>query len=126
MNGAPIAGYKGPIQVYCAPGDGVCTGNFEVAAAHLSYTLDGTVAKAKANLLDMASGKGDQSCCNPPHIQPLPSPEVWAKSIQANGGKVPKSKAGTTVEQWAQALGESNGNVPKYTVGTKRSIIEMV
>ncbi|TID26984.1 hypothetical protein E2P81_ATG01443 [Venturia nashicola] len=38
FQGAPIKGYNGPIITYCNEGDYVCTGNFVVGAAHLSYT----------------------------------------------------------------------------------------
>lgn len=37
FQGASIKGYKGPILTYCKSGDGVCTGNFEISASHLSY-----------------------------------------------------------------------------------------
>ena len=37
FNGAPIKGYSGPIQTYCAQGDDVCEGEFEITAAHLAY-----------------------------------------------------------------------------------------
>jgi hypothetical protein len=42
FQGAPIKGYTGPIHTFCNDGDYVCTGNFVVGAAHLSYT--GSVA----------------------------------------------------------------------------------
>lgn len=44
FQGAPIKGYTGPIITYCNDGDYVCTGNFVIGAAHLSYT--GSVAYA--------------------------------------------------------------------------------
>jgi hypothetical protein len=119
FNGAPIKGYNGPVEIYCAPGDGVCTGNFELTTSHLAYIFDSTVATAKKKLLDMASGKGDDNCCHPPPPPKLPSPQAWAQSIAANGGKVPTAKPGTPIEDWADALGKSNGKVPKYSVGTK-------
>ncbi|QDS70627.1 hypothetical protein FKW77_000671 [Venturia effusa] len=42
FQGAPIKGYSGPIITYCNTGDYVCTGNFVVGAAHLSYTGSAT------------------------------------------------------------------------------------
>jgi len=37
FQGASIKGYNGPIITYCKKGDGVCGGNFEISASHLSY-----------------------------------------------------------------------------------------
>ncbi|KAF2670878.1 alpha/beta-hydrolase, partial [Microthyrium microscopicum] len=37
FQGAKIKGYSGPIVTYCNAGDGVCTGNFELAGSHLAY-----------------------------------------------------------------------------------------
>lgn len=56
FQGSPIKGYTGPIETYCKPGDGVCGGNFELSAAHLSYPFDGdSVTKAKADLKKWAA-----------------------------------------------------------------------
>jgi hypothetical protein len=63
----------------------------------------------------MARGGGDNKCCNPPPSPPLPSPEQWAQSIAANGGRVPKARPGTTIAQWSQAVAQSNGKVPMYS-----------
>ncbi|KAF1988001.1 carbohydrate esterase family 5 protein, partial [Aulographum hederae CBS 113979] len=38
FNGSTIKGYTGPIQVFCAPTDGVCGGNFNIGAAHRKFT----------------------------------------------------------------------------------------
>ena len=114
FNGAPIKGYNGPIEIYCAAGDGVCTGNFELAAAHLSYIGDSTVPNAKKKLIEMANGGGNNNCCHPPEVPTLPTPEQWAQSIKANGGKLPKAKPGTTIEEWTDAVSKSNGGIPKF------------
>jgi hypothetical protein len=55
FQGAPIKGYTGPITTYCKVADGVCGGNFELSAAHLSYPFDSSVAEAKADLKKMAA-----------------------------------------------------------------------
>jgi hypothetical protein len=44
FQGAPIKGYSGPIVTYCNDGDFVCTGNFVVGTAHLSYV--GSISNA--------------------------------------------------------------------------------
>lgn len=52
FNGAPIKGYSKPIQTYCAQGDEVCDGEFEISLAHLSYGgIDTTEAVAYINNL---------------------------------------------------------------------------
>lgn len=106
FNGAPIKGYNGPIEIYCKPGDGVCSGNFELTAAHLSYQggKGSSVTTALAKLVEMANGGGDSKCCHPAELPPLPTPEQWAAVIKANGGKPPKAPAGMSVEQWAKEL----------------------
>lgn len=91
----------------------MCTGNFEVAGAHMSYGST-SAASAKKKLLDMARGGGDNNCCHPPPLPALPSPEQWEQTINANGGKIPKARPGTTVDQWAQAVSVSAGKVPEY------------
>lgn len=54
FQGAPIKGYTGPIHTFCNTGDFVCTGNFVVGVAHLSYT--GSVAtQAMAEMKKIAS-----------------------------------------------------------------------
>jgi len=108
FNGANIKGYSGPISIFCNPGDGVCTGNFEVALAHLSY---GGSTGQKA-LLQMADGKGDDNCCKPRPVKTLPTPEEWAKTLSVNGGKVPQAKSGTSVDKWEDALVASKGRIP--------------
>jgi hypothetical protein len=115
FNGAPIKGYDGPIAIYCNRGDGVCTGNFELAGGHLSYGGDGSAASAKLKLFEMARGGGDNSCCRPRPEIALPTPEQWQASIRANGGKIPKARKGVTPEQWAQAILDSNGGVPRLS-----------
>lgn len=55
FQGASIKGYSGPIETYCKPGDGVCGGNFELSGAHLSYSLDDTITKAKVVLKQWAT-----------------------------------------------------------------------
>jgi Cutinase len=115
FNGAPIKGYDGPIEIYCAPDDGVCSGNFEVTAGHLSYLVDSTIPKAKNKLIEMANGGGDSKCCHPRPVPAPPSPAAWEQSIKANGGKIPKAKPGTTIEQWEDALIKSNGGIPQYS-----------
>jgi hypothetical protein len=92
---------------------GVCTGNFEIATGHMSYGMDRSAGLAQKKLFEMANGGGDNSCCNPPLPPALPSPEEWAKSIQANGGKVPKAAKGTSIADWGAAIAESKGKVPK-------------
>jgi hypothetical protein len=113
FNGSPIKGYKGPIEIYCAPGDGVCTGNFELVGAHLSYVTDGTIASAKKRLLELANGQGDDKCCHPKAVPAPPTPEQWASTIKLNGGKIPVAPKGTTVDQWAEAISKSAGGLPK-------------
>jgi hypothetical protein len=56
FQGAPIKGYNGPIETFCKVNDGVCGGNFELSAAHLSYPLDNSVTDAKAKLKQFAAG----------------------------------------------------------------------
>src|SRR5580693_5495174 len=90
FNGANIAGYNGPIAIFCRKGDGVCTGNFEVAASHMAYS--GDVKAAQKKLLEMAKGAGDTNCCKPRPEPVLPAPEDWKKVLDCNGGKVPKGK----------------------------------
>lgn len=46
--GAKIGQYSGPLNVFCDPSDGVCGGNFDISAAHLSYS--GSVTPAIAIL----------------------------------------------------------------------------
>jgi hypothetical protein len=55
FQGAPIKGYNGPIKTFCKVDDGVCTGNFELAGAHLSYPFDNSVTEAKAVLKKWAA-----------------------------------------------------------------------
>jgi hypothetical protein len=38
FQGAKIKGYNGEIVTFCNAGDNVCTGNFEIAPSHLSYS----------------------------------------------------------------------------------------
>jgi hypothetical protein len=108
FNGAPIKGYKGPIEIYCKPDDGVCSGNFELKGAHLSYQTgkSNDVQKALLKLVEMARGGGDSNCCHPPELAPMPSPEQWAKVLKANGGKVPKAPVGMSVEDWAKQVAQ--------------------
>jgi hypothetical protein len=56
FQGAPIKGYNGPIITYCNSGDYVCTGNFEISAAHLAY-IGSPTSKAIAEMKRIASGK---------------------------------------------------------------------
>jgi hypothetical protein len=77
--------------------------------------VDSSAGLAQKELLKMAKGGGDSKCCHPANPPPLPSPELWAKTLKANGGKAPKPKAGTTIDQWAQAISVSNGGIPQYT-----------
>ncbi|KAL9107092.1 MAG: hypothetical protein Q9227_007958 [Pyrenula ochraceoflavens] len=46
FDGAPIKGYNGPVQTYCAAGDEVCDGEFEISAAHLSYAVTDIIPAA--------------------------------------------------------------------------------
>ena len=55
FQGAPIKGYNGPILTYCKTGDGVCTGNFEISASHLSYG-GGDTGQAIAAMKRIAAG----------------------------------------------------------------------
>jgi hypothetical protein len=56
FQGAKIKGYDGPILTYCNAGDSVCTGNFVIGAAHLSYT--GSVAmQALKDMKKIAAGQ---------------------------------------------------------------------
>ncbi|KAF2434633.1 alpha/beta-hydrolase [Tothia fuscella] len=125
FNGSPIKGYKGPISIFCNTGDGVCTGNFELRPAHLSYGFDTSAGLAQKELFKMAAGNGDQSCCNPPAPPKLPTPEQWAQTVKANGGKVPTPNAGTSIADWGNAIAESNGAIPKFAAsevkGTPKS-----
>jgi hypothetical protein len=57
FQGAKIKGYDGPIHTYCKTDDGVCTGNFVVGLAHLSYTGADT-RDAIAQIKKMAAAKG--------------------------------------------------------------------
>jgi hypothetical protein len=75
--------------------------------------LDGSSGLAQKKLLQMAAGTANDNCCHPKPVPALPSPEEWAASIKANGGKVPKAKAGTTTEEWGEALAASHGTIPK-------------
>lgn len=54
FDGAPIKGYAGPIQTYCATGDEVCDGEFNISAAHLSYVGADTEA-AVTYIVDLVS-----------------------------------------------------------------------
>jgi hypothetical protein len=65
--------------------------------------------------MEMASGGGDNSCCHPKPLTPMPTPEEWEASIRANRGKIPKARAGTSLDQWSQALANSHGKVPQYS-----------
>jgi len=58
FNGSPVKGWNGPIKIFCNSGDGVCTGNFELAASHLSYGMDSSAGSAQRALLAMAAGGG--------------------------------------------------------------------
>jgi hypothetical protein len=118
FNGAPIKDYNGPIEILCNKNDYVCTGNFELAPAHLSYGFDSSATIGQKKLLEMAKGGGDSKCCHPPPAPPIPSPEEWQQSIKENGGKIPKAKPGTTIDQWGQALSASHGKVPEYSART--------
>jgi hypothetical protein len=84
----------------------VCSGNFELTAAHLSYQngKGSSVNAALSKLVQMANGGGDSKCCHPAALPPLPTPEQWAAVLKANGGKSPKAPAGMSVEQWAKEL----------------------
>jgi hypothetical protein len=55
FNGAPIKGYSGPIATFCNKGDGVCTGNFELAPSHISYGFDTSAGLGQKKLLEMAA-----------------------------------------------------------------------
>lgn len=55
FQGAPINGYRGPIKTYCKPTDGVCGGNFEIGASHLSYG-GGDTTQAIADMKRFAAG----------------------------------------------------------------------
>ncbi|KAF2415659.1 alpha/beta-hydrolase [Tothia fuscella] len=55
FQGAPIKGYTGPIKTFCKIDDGVCGGNFELSAAHLSYPFDISISEAKAELKKWAA-----------------------------------------------------------------------
>ncbi|KAF2756297.1 alpha/beta-hydrolase [Pseudovirgaria hyperparasitica] len=46
FNGANIGQYTGPRHVFCAQGDGVCDGQLNIGAAHLSYGSDIPAAAA--------------------------------------------------------------------------------
>jgi hypothetical protein len=94
-----------------------------VALGHLSYGADSSAGLAQKKLLEMAKGGGDSECCHPPENPPLPSPELWAQTLKANGGKPPKPKSGTTIDQWAQAISVSNGGIPQYS--QKRAKIKL-
>lgn len=58
FNGAPIKGYSGPIAIFCNKGDGVCTGNFELATSHLSYGMDTSAGLGQKKLLEFAAKVG--------------------------------------------------------------------
>jgi cutinase len=117
FNGANIAGYNGSIAIFCRQGDGVCTGNFEVAASHMAYS--GDVKAAQKKLLEMAKGTFDDKCCKPRPQVELPSPEGWKKVLDCNGGKVPKGKQGTSVDKWEQTIVEM---VQKGTCKARRML----
>jgi len=55
FNGSPIKGWNGPIKIFCNSGDGVCGGNFELAASHLSYGMDTSAGLGQKALLAMAA-----------------------------------------------------------------------
>jgi len=55
FQGASIKGYNGPILTYCKKGDGVCGGNFEISASHLSYG-GGDTSQAIAAMKRIAAG----------------------------------------------------------------------
>lgn len=40
FDGADIGQYTGPRHIFCMTTDGVCTGNFDITVAHLSYAED--------------------------------------------------------------------------------------
>ncbi|TID25809.1 hypothetical protein E2P81_ATG03598 [Venturia nashicola] len=54
FQGAKIKGYDGPILTYCNEGDAICTGNFDISAAHLAYT-GSTAQTAIKELLKLAA-----------------------------------------------------------------------
>lgn len=54
FQGSPIKGYNGPIETFCNEGDSVCTGNFELRPAHMSYPLNDSIKNAKAKLKSWA------------------------------------------------------------------------
>jgi hypothetical protein len=78
----------------------------------MSYGMDTSAGLAQKKLFEMAKGGGDRKCCNPPPSPSLPTPEEWAQSIKANGGKVPKAKPGTSIADWGAAIEASKGKVP--------------
>jgi len=55
FNGAPIKGYNGPIAIFCNRGDGVCSGNFELAPSHLSYGMDTSTTLGQKKLFEFAA-----------------------------------------------------------------------
>jgi len=79
--------------------------------------MDGSAGLGQKALLEMAAGRGNDDCCHPKAVPPLPSPESWAQSIKANGGKIPKPKPGTTIDQWGAAIAASaGGKIPEFSV----------
>jgi hypothetical protein len=64
----------------------------------------GDVKAAQKKLLEMAKGGGDTNCCKPRPQLELPPPEGWKKVLDCNGGKIPKGKQGTTVDQWEHTI----------------------
>jgi len=58
FNGSTVKGWSGPISVFCNTGDGVCSGNFELAGSHLSYGMDTSAGLGQKALLNMAGGGG--------------------------------------------------------------------
>jgi hypothetical protein len=61
----------------------------------------------------MAAGKGDDNCCHPTAPPALPTPEEWAATLKATGGKVPAAKTGISIADWGASIAESHGQIPK-------------
>jgi len=133
FNGAPIKGYKGPIAIFCNHGDGVCTGNFELAGSHLSYGFDTSAKLAQKKLLDFAANPGSATSSSTSLDDDIPPVAATPKGGKAKGGKAKggKGKGGGVKDRRLRArdprsylepiLSQESGTIPVKALSERTS-----